>query len=170
MIVRTVRSSCVSGWFRTVIRGSPVVIIAGITSFEALVFRGAPDETAATYRVLVSQRFRRHAHNVLMPDPFHALVLMNLLFVVGAWCLARPSYAAAAVLVANSVAWALWNQPIEGRVLVSFSIEHGITESDMLSVLAVVIATVTVYRSRVRSRRSDEEALSSAGDGQLDRR
>lgn len=105
-----------------------------------------------------------------MPDPFHALVLMNLLFVVGAWCLARPSYAAAAVLVANSVAWALWNQPIEGRVLVSFNIEHGITESDMLSVLAVVIATITIYRSRVRSRRSDEEALSSAGDERLNRR
>lgn len=109
-------------------------------------------------------------HNDLMPDPFHALILMNLLFVVGAWCLARPSYGAAAVLVANSVAWALWNQPIEGRVLVSFSIEHGITESDMLSVLAVVIATITVYRSRVRSRRSDEEAHSSSGDGQLNRR
>ncbi|MFT4394647.1 hypothetical protein ACLTEW_06895 [Gordonia lacunae] len=88
-----------------------------------------------------------------MPDPFHALVLMNLLFVAGAWCLARPSCAAAAVLAATGVAWALWNQPIEGRVLVSFSIEHGITESDILSVLAVVIAAVTVYRSRPRGRR-----------------
>ncbi|ANY22467.1 hypothetical protein [Gordonia terrae] len=89
-----------------------------------------------------------------MPDPFHALVLMNLLFVVGAWCLARPSFAAAALLVATGVGWALWNQPIEGRVLVSFSIEHGITESDMLSVLAVAIAAVTVYRARERGKRT----------------
>lgn len=105
-----------------------------------------------------------------MPDPFHALVLMNLLFVVGAWCFARPSYTAAAVLVVNSVAWALWNQPIEGRVLVSFSIEHGITESDMLSVLAVVIATITVYRTRVSSRQPGDSVVASAGDGRLHRR
>ncbi|WP_078113477.1 hypothetical protein [Gordonia sp. IITR100] len=105
-----------------------------------------------------------------MPDPFHALVLMNLLFVVGAWCLARPSYGAAAVLVVTGVAWALWNQPIEGRVLMSFNIEHGITESDMLSVLAVVIATITVYRARLRSRRPGDEVVSSARDGPLNRR
>ncbi|WP_439031889.1 hypothetical protein [Gordonia terrae] len=90
-----------------------------------------------------------------MPDPFHALVLMNLLFVVGAWSLARPSYPAAGLLTANAVAWALWNQPIEGRVLVSFSIEHGITESDLLSVAAVVIAAITVWRTRERRRYED---------------
>ncbi|WP_240199273.1 MULTISPECIES: hypothetical protein [unclassified Gordonia (in: high G+C Gram-positive bacteria)] len=99
-----------------------------------------------------------------MPDPFHSLVLMNLLFVVGAWCLARPSYPAAAALAATGVAWALWNQPIEGRVLVSFNIEHGITESDMLSVLAVVIAVATIFRSRVRSRQPRDGVVSSAGD------
>ncbi|WP_238423541.1 hypothetical protein [Gordonia sp. 'Campus'] len=85
-----------------------------------------------------------------MPDPFHALVLMNLLFVVGAWCLARPSYGAAASLTAVAVAWALWNQPIEGRVLVSFSIEHGITESDVLSVVAVAIAAIAALRVKAR--------------------
>ncbi|MDF6099775.1 hypothetical protein [Gordonia hongkongensis] len=89
-----------------------------------------------------------------MPDPFHALVLMNLLFAAGAWCLARPSYAAAAVLGINSVAWTLWNQPIEGRVLLSFTIEHGLTESDLLSVLAVVIATITVFRSRLEKQQA----------------
>lgn len=105
-----------------------------------------------------------------MPDPFHALVLLNCLFVLGAWCLARPGYAAAATLTATSVAWALWNKPIEGRVLVSFNIDHGITESDMLSVLAVVIATITVYRARLRSRRSGDYVVSSARDWQLSRR
>lgn len=105
-----------------------------------------------------------------MPDPFHALVLLNLLFVVGAWCLARPSYPDAAALTVNGVAWALWNQPIEGRVLVSFNIEHGITESDMLSVLAVVIGTITVYRVRVKNRRPADGVVSSAGNGQPNRR
>ncbi|WP_044506046.1 hypothetical protein [Gordonia sp. KTR9] len=98
-----------------------------------------------------------------MPDPFHALVLMNLLFVVGAWCLARPSYTGAAVLAATGVAWALWNQPIEGRVLVSFNIQHGITESDILSVLAVVIAAVTVYRSREMSRQRNTMSAGAGG-------
>lgn len=108
----------------------------------------------ANVAVLKSTSNDSSAHTVLMPDPFHALVLMNLLFVAGAWCLARPSYAAAVVLAATGVAWALWNQPIEGRVLVSFSIEHGITESDILSVLAVVIAAVTAYRTRERGKRT----------------
>ncbi len=98
-----------------------------------------------------------------MPDPFHALVLMNLLFVAGAWCLARPSYAAATVLAATGVAWALWNKPIEGRVLMSLSIENGITESDILSVLAVVIAAVTVYRTRELSRRKNTTSAGAGG-------
>ncbi|MCR5977920.1 hypothetical protein GDN83_09275 [Gordonia jinghuaiqii] len=85
-----------------------------------------------------------------MPDPFHSLVIMNLLFVVGAWCLARPSYPAAAALVVIAVAWLFLNDPIEGRVLVSFTVDHGITESDILSLAAVVVAAVTVRRLRVR--------------------
>ncbi|MDH3052447.1 hypothetical protein QEN42_21700 [Gordonia alkanivorans] len=86
------------------------------------------------------------------PSVFHALVLLNLLFVTGAWCLARPSYRASAVMAVVSVAWLLWNGPIEGRVLVSININHGFTESDILSILGVVIAAVTFVRTRERRR------------------
>ncbi len=86
------------------------------------------------------------------PSVFHALVLLNLLFVTGAWCLARPTYRAAAVLAVLSVAWVLGNGPIEGRVLVSFTLSHGFTESDILSILGVVIAAVTFVRTRERRR------------------
>ena len=79
---------------------------------------------------------------------FYALILLNLLFVAGAWCLARPSLPAAAVLTVVAVAWSRFNGPIEGRVLMSFTSEHGVTESDLLSVLAVVIAAAGVWRVR----------------------
>lgn len=81
---------------------------------------------------------------------FYALVIMNLLFVSSAWCLARPSLRASAVVVVVAVMWALFNGPIEGHVLIGFTLEHGITESDLLSVMAVVIAAVSAWRVRRR--------------------
>ncbi|MDS1115995.1 hypothetical protein RD149_19800 [Gordonia westfalica] len=86
------------------------------------------------------------------PSVFHAMVLMNLLFVTGAWCLARPTYRAAGVLATTSVAWFMWNGPVEGRVLISININHGFTESDILSILGVVIAAITFARTRERRR------------------
>ncbi|GAB84223.1 hypothetical protein RVF83_11020 [Gordonia rubripertincta] len=89
------------------------------------------------------------------PSVFHALVLLNLLFVTGAWCLARPTYRAAAVLAFLSVAWLFGNGPIEGRVLVTITVDHGFTESDILSIIGVGIAAITFTKTRER-RRYDE--------------
>ncbi|QMU22866.1 hypothetical protein [Gordonia rubripertincta] len=86
------------------------------------------------------------------PSVFHALVLLNLLFVSGAWCLARPTYRAAVVVAAVSVAWFMWNGPIEGRVLLSINLDHGFTESDILSILGLGIAAITFTRTRERRR------------------
>ncbi|KAF0970032.1 hypothetical protein [Gordonia sp. YY1] len=86
------------------------------------------------------------------PSVFHALVLLNLLFVTGAWCLARPTYCAAGVMAALSAAWFMWNGPIEGRVLISINIDHGFTESDILSILGVGIAAITFTRTQERRR------------------
>lgn len=83
---------------------------------------------------------------------FHALVLLNLLFVTGAWSLARPSYQAAAVLTLLSAGWLFGNGPIEGRVLISININHGFTESDVLSIVGVAIAAITFVRTRERRR------------------
>ncbi|MBJ7289760.1 MAG: hypothetical protein JHC79_12650 [Williamsia sp.] len=81
---------------------------------------------------------------------FYALVIMNLLFVSTAWCLARPSLRASAVVVVVAVMWALCNGPIEGHILISVNLEHGVTESDLLSVAAVLIAAVSAWRVRRR--------------------
>ncbi|MDJ0455350.1 hypothetical protein [Gordonia amicalis] len=86
------------------------------------------------------------------PSVFHALVILNLLFVTGAWSLARPSYRAAAVLALLSVAWLFGNGPIEGRVLVSITLNHGFTESDVLSIIGVAVAAITFVRTRERRR------------------
>ncbi len=79
-------------------------------------------------------------------DPFHALILLNLLFACGLWTLLRPSVRAAAVLAVVSLAWVVWNGPIEGATLIRFTSGHGITESDLLAVVGLVIAGVTVKR------------------------
>lgn len=85
-------------------------------------------------------------HMPIAPDFFYALVVMNLLFVTAAWSLARPGVASSAILTTVAVVWALANGPIEGHVILSFTLHHGVTESDLLSVIAVVIAGVGVWR------------------------
>ena len=64
---------------------------------------------------------------MIPPALFYGLVLLNLLFVTGAWCLARPSRAAAVVLIFVSVLWVLFNGPIEGHVLLSYTYQNGLT-------------------------------------------
>ncbi|WP_040004069.1 hypothetical protein [Gordonia alkanivorans] len=86
------------------------------------------------------------------PSVFYALVLLNLLFVTGAWCLARPTYRAAGVMATVSFAWFIWNGPFEGRVLISINLDHGFTESDILSILGLGIAAITFTRTRERRR------------------
>ncbi|KQR96668.1 hypothetical protein ASG12_18940 [Williamsia sp. Leaf354] len=82
------------------------------------------------------------------PDFFYALVVMNLLFVTAAWSLARPSVISSAILTTVAVVWVLANGPIEGHVILSFNLHHGVTESDLLSVIAVLIAGVGGWRVR----------------------
>ncbi|ETD32177.1 hypothetical protein [Williamsia sp. D3] len=77
---------------------------------------------------------------MIPPALFYGLVLLNLLFVTGAWCLARPSRAAAVILILVSILWVLFNGPIEGHVLLSYTYQNGLTESDLLSLVGVIIA------------------------------
>ncbi|WP_299576209.1 hypothetical protein [uncultured Williamsia sp.] len=85
------------------------------------------------------------------PSMLHALVLMNLLFASALWAMLRPSIVAAVICVVVAIAWVIWNKPIEGSILLTLTPVHGVTESDLLSVAAVLVAAWTVLR--VRSRR-----------------
>jgi hypothetical protein len=85
---------------------------------------------------------------MIPPALFYGLVLLNLLFVTGAWCLARPSRAAAIVLIIFSVLWVLFNGPLEGHVLLSYTSDNGLTESDLLSLAGLGIALRALYLRR----------------------
>ncbi|MBY6367024.1 GGDEF domain-containing protein [Rhodococcoides corynebacterioides] len=93
-------------------------------------------------------RTGHRAHSIPMTSVFHGLVAMNSLFAASAWCLARPTRLSAAATAVASVGWLFFNGPIEGRVLVVFSPQHGITESDLLSVVGVAIAVTGWWRWR----------------------
>ena len=85
---------------------------------------------------------------MIPPALFYGLVLLNLLFVTGTWCLARPSRAAAVVLIFVSVLWVLFNGPIEGHVLLSYTYQNGLTESDLLSLAGLIIALRALWIRR----------------------
>ncbi|MBX7432132.1 hypothetical protein JDV09_08425 [Mycobacterium sp. Y57] len=84
-----------------------------------------------------------------MLDPnqvFHSMLAMNALFASLAWCLARPNRASILSVLAFAALWPFVNGRLEGRILAVISPGHGITESDLLSVLAVVAVVVQVAR------------------------
>ncbi|WAC56776.1 hypothetical protein [Gordonia sp. SL306] len=86
-------------------------------------------------------------------DPFHALVLLGLLFTSGAWCLARPGRWSATVLVVVAGAWIVFNGPLEGRTLFVLSARHGVTEGDVLSVVGFAIAGWALWQTETRAGR-----------------
>ena len=52
----------------------------------------------------------------------------------------RPRRVAAALLLPVSAAWVLFNGPIEGPILLTISSSHGLTVSDLLAVVGVLVA------------------------------
>ncbi len=93
-----------------------------------------------------------------MTTVFHGLVTMNSLFAASAWCLARPTRLSSAAVAVASVLWLFFNGPIEGHVLVVFTPQHGITESDLLSVVGMGLAVTGWWRAGRRRTRPGERA------------
>ena len=54
--------------------------------------------------------------------------------------------AAAVLLLPVAAAWVLFNGPIEGPILLTLSTDHGLTVSDLLAVVAVLVALVALLR------------------------
>jgi len=73
---------------------------------------------------------------------FYAIVGMNSLFAAAVWCAVAPKRISIAVLVITAIIWPFVNGPLEGHTLLAIGSEHGITVSDLLSVVAVLIAVV----------------------------
>ncbi|WP_428338375.1 hypothetical protein [Mycobacterium sp.] len=88
---------------------------------------------------------------------FYSIAAMNALFSSMAWCASKPNKWSILATLAFAVLWPFVNGILEGTVLLRISSTHGITVSDLLSVLAVAIALVQTRRI-LRSRRLSQSA------------
>jgi hypothetical protein len=84
---------------------------------------------------------------------FYSIAAMNALFSSMVWCAARPSRWSILSTLTFAVIWPFVNGILEGNLLLSISSTHGITVSDLLSVLAVMIALFQTTRIRRAARR-----------------
>lgn len=84
---------------------------------------------------------------------FYSIAAMNALFSSMVWCAAKPNRWSIMTLLTVALIWPFVNGDLEGDVLLTIDRTSGITVSDLLSVLAVVIAFVQAMRIRVGMRR-----------------
>ncbi len=92
-----------------------------------------------------------------MNELFYSIAAMNALFSSMAWCAAKPNKWSILAVLAFALIWPFVNGTLEGNLLLKLSSTHGITVSDLFSVLAVVIALVQAIRIR-RTRRRGQPA------------
>jgi hypothetical protein len=88
---------------------------------------------------------------------FYSIAAMNALFSSMAWCAAKPNRWSILAVLTFALIWPFVNGILEGNLLLKVSSTRGITVSDLLSVLAVVIALVQAIRVR-RARRRGQPA------------
>ncbi len=81
--------------------------------------------------------------------PVVLLVTLVALLLTALIARSRLRRAAAVLLLPAGVAWVLFNGPLEGAVLLTLTSSHGVTTSDLLAVVAVVVA-VAVLTGRLR--------------------
>ena len=85
--------------------------------------------------------------------------------VCAAGALVRPRLDAALVLGLLAAIWSRVNQPVEGRVLHTWSADRGFTEADLLSVAALAVAGLTLLRCAWRAaHRAHRTGRGAPGD------
>lgn len=84
------------------------------------------------------------------PQLFYSIAAMNALFSSLAWCAAKPNRASILSVILFAVIWPVTNGPLEGHTLMVLARGHGITVSDMLSVVAIIVAAVQGVRTNWR--------------------
>jgi hypothetical protein len=80
--------------------------------------------------------------------PAALLVLIVGLLLVALGSRGRLRRTAAVLLLPVSAAWVAFNGRIEGPVLLSLSRAHGVTASDLLAVVGVLVALAVLLRGR----------------------
>jgi hypothetical protein len=83
---------------------------------------------------------------------FYSIAAMNALFSSMAWCAAKPNWWSILAVLIFALIWPFANGVLEGHLLLTLSPTHGITVSDLLSVLAVGLAFIQAIRIRQARR------------------
>lgn len=86
--------------------------------------------------------------------PVTLLVLLVVLLLAAGRTRGRPRRVVAALLLPVSLGWVVFNGRLEGPVLITLSQSHGVTASDLLAVLGVVVALVVLVLERRPRKRS----------------
>ena len=103
------------------------------------------------------------------PQLFYSIAAMNALFSSLAWCAAKPNRTSILSVILFAVIWPVTNGPLEGHTLMVLAHGHGITVSDMLSVVAITVAAVQGVRQsggRASRARSDRRRLPPGEENQ----
>ncbi|WP_432544715.1 hypothetical protein [Kineococcus sp. SYSU DK002] len=82
----------------------------------------------------------------LLDAPVVIPVTLLALGVCALGALWRPRVDSAVVLGLLAAIWTRVNQPVEGRVLYSWTRDRGFTEADLISVAALLVVGVTLVR------------------------
>jgi hypothetical protein len=93
-----------------------------------------------------------------LQELFESVVVLNALFASMAWCLARPNWASMLSTLAFAVIWPFVDTPVTGRLLLTLSDDKGVTQSDLISVLAVIVVAVQRARPIIKARVSGAQA------------
>lgn len=80
---------------------------------------------------------------------FYGVLCMNALFASLVWCGVAPSARSLTALVVCALVWPFLNGPLEGHLLWRITANHGVTVSDLLTVLALAFAAVKFRGLRV---------------------
>lgn len=84
---------------------------------------------------------------------FYSVTALSALFAALSWCLSAGTVGSVVALVVMAIVWPLANGPLEGHVLVTLNREDGVTTSDLLSVLALLVAIRQGWKLRARPPR-----------------
>ena len=78
--------------------------------------------------------------------PVALLVVLVTLLLVALRSRGLLRRSAALLLVPTSVAWVLFNGPLEGPVLLTLTRSNGVTVADLLAVVGILVAVAVLWR------------------------
>jgi hypothetical protein len=81
---------------------------------------------------------------------FYGIVALNALFAAAVWCVVALNARSLSALVVCAVIWPFVNGPLEGNIIVRIDGAHGITVSDLLTVIALLLAVIKFRQMRAR--------------------